>query len=134
MQRRHRSERIERGRRIRRRTLKSELRLARLTVVLSLSAPYALRQLCSADIAAAPAAASALARWCGVGPRPALVLLPLRFGFEVWLSEISAAGSRYTDLPTFPQQIGWQSAESAFLTFHTSGRRVIEREVSFDSY
>ena len=77
--RRRRSERVERGggRRIRRRTLKSELRLARLTVVESLSAPYALRQLCSADIAAA--------RW---RRRPALaLLLPLlRFGLGlgVW--------------------------------------------------
>jgi hypothetical protein len=57
--------------------LKSELRLARLTVVESLSAPYALRQLCSADIAAARCR-----------PRPALaLLLPLlRFGLGlgVW--------------------------------------------------
>jgi hypothetical protein len=38
---------------VRTRTLKSELRLARLTVVVSLSVPYAFRQLCIADVSPA---------------------------------------------------------------------------------
>jgi hypothetical protein len=117
--------------------LKSELRLARLTVVLSLSAPYALRQLCSADIAAAPRRCAALARWCGVDPRPALVLLPLRFGggFGCVKFRPRARGTR-PDLPTFPQQIGWQSedwkrARSSPSTPVEVLRRVIEREGAF---
>jgi hypothetical protein len=56
---------------VRTRTLKSELRLARLTVVVSLSVPYAFRQLCIADVSPADLSCSylyLLLRWFDSSP------------------------------------------------------------------
>jgi hypothetical protein len=117
--------------------LKSELRLARLTVVLSLSAPYALRQLCSADIAAAPPPLRRACPvvWCRPSPRARFAPSPVWRRF--WLREISAAGSRYTtwpaNLPPTNRLAKWRlkRARSSPSTPVEVLRRVIEREGAF---